>query len=169
MRGSGGVTAALAVAVLLIPAAHPVSAQTRPGSAPGASPSRPPEQHGTPKGWKFTWPKGDPVKGRAVFAKLECYSCHEVRGEKFPAPTEKEKVGPELSMMGPLHNVDYFAEAIINPSAVTEKGKGYQAADGSSKMPSFNDSLNVQELIDLIAFLSALKPPSGGVGGHAGH
>jgi mono/diheme cytochrome c family protein len=170
MTGSGRVTAALAVAVLLIPAIQPVSAQPRPDrSAPAASPSRPHEQHGTPTGWKFTWPKGDPMKGRAVFAKLECYSCHEVRGEKFPAPKEKEKVGPELSMMGPLHEVDYFAEAIINPSAVIEKGKGYQAPDGSSKMPSFNDSLNVQELIDLVAFLRALKPPSGGAGGHAGH
>ena len=163
-------TAALAVAVLLTSASHPVSAQPRSDrSAPAVSTSRPHEQHGTPKGWKFTWPKGDPVKGRTVFAKLECYSCHEVRGEKFPAPKDKGKVGPELSMMGPLHEVDYFAEAIINPGAVIEKGKGYQAADGSSKMPSFNDSLNVQELLDLVAFLRALKPPSGGVGGHAGH
>ena len=104
-----------------------------------------------------------------MFIKLECYSCHEVRGEKFPAPTEKGKVGPELSMMGPLHEPEYFAEATINPSAVIEKGKGYQAADGSSKMPSFNDSLSVQELIDLVAFLKALKPPSGGAGGHVGH
>ena len=103
-----------------------------------------------------------------MFVKLECYSCHEVRGEKFPAPREKGKVGPELSMMGPRHEVDYFAEAIINPSAVIEKGKGYQAADGSSKMPSFNELLSVQELIDLVAFLRALKPPSEG-GGHAGH
>jgi mono/diheme cytochrome c family protein len=170
MTGSGRVTVALTVAVLLMPAFHPPSAQQRPDrSAPGASPSRPHEQHGTPKGWKFTWPNGDPAKGRAVFAKLECYSCHEVRGEKFPAPKEREKVGPELSAMGPLHEVDYFAEAIINPSAVIEKGKRYQAADGSSKMPSFNDSLSVQELIDLVAFLRALKPPSGGAGGHAGH
>jgi hypothetical protein len=104
-----------------------------------------------------------------VFVKLECYSCHEVRGEKFPAPTDSAKLGPELSFMGPLHEVDYFAEAVINPSAVIEKGKGYEAVDGSSKMPSFNDSLIVQELIDLVAFLSALKPTSGGDGGHAGH
>jgi hypothetical protein len=100
MTGLGAVTAALTAPVLLMSAIHPVSAQPRPDrSAPAASPSRSHEQHGTPKGWKLTWPKGDPAKGRAVFAKLECYSCHEVRGEKFPAPKEKEKVGPELSMM----------------------------------------------------------------------
>ena len=60
-------------------------------------------------------------------------------------------------------------EAIVSPSAVIEKGRGYQGPDGSSKMPSFNDSLNVQELIDLVAFLKALKPPAGGAGGHRGH
>lgn len=157
-----GRVTALAAAVLLTAAIHGVSAQQ-------PSFSRPHEQHGTPKGWKFTWPKGNPVKGRAVFAKLECYSCHEVRGEKFPVPKEKGNVGPELSAMGPLHDVDYFVEAIINPSAVIERGKGYQAADGSSKMPSFNDSLNVQELIDLVAFLRSLKPLGVGTGGHAGH
>jgi cytochrome c1 len=125
--------------------------------------------HGTPRGWKFTWPKGDPAKGREVFSKLECYSCHEVKSENFPAPREKGKVGPELSMMGPLHEAEYFAEAVINPGAVMEKGKGYQAADGSSKMPSFNDSLTVQELIDLVAFLGGLKPPVGMPAGHRGH
>lgn len=49
-----------------------------------------------------------------------------------------------------------------------EKGKGYQAPDGSSKMPSFNDSLSVQELIDLVAYLRALKPPAGRPG-HRSH
>jgi hypothetical protein len=83
MTGPGRMTAALALAALLMLAIHPVSGQQRPDrSAPAGSPSHPHEQHGTPKGWKFTWPKGDPVKGRAVFAKLECYSCHEVRGER---------------------------------------------------------------------------------------
>src|SRR5262249_50182213 len=84
-------------------------------------------EHGTPAGWKFTWPKGDPARGREVFRKLECYSCHEVRGESFPAVSERDRVGPELSAMGPLHDPEYFAEAIINPNAVVERGKGYEA------------------------------------------
>jgi Cytochrome c len=134
-------------------------------------------EHSTPEGWKFTWPKGDPVKGREVFVKLECYRCHEVKGETFPAPGGE--VGPELSVMGPLHDAAYFAEAIINPDAVVERGKGYEAADGASKMPSFNDLVTVQEVIDLVAYLKALKPPaeppashggrSGPSGGHGGH
>ncbi|MGH7209358.1 MAG: c-type cytochrome [Nitrospiraceae bacterium] len=118
------------------------------------------DAHGTPKSWKFTWPKGDPAKGREVFVKLECYSCHEVKGESFPAPSERGKVGPELSAMGPLHEAEYFAEAVINPSAVIEKGKGYEGPDGSSKMPSFNHLVTVEEVVDLVAYLRALKPPA---------
>jgi mono/diheme cytochrome c family protein len=74
--------------------------------------------------------------------------------------------------MGPAHEAEYFVEAIINPNAVVERGKGYEAADGSSKMPSFNDTLTVQELLDLVAYLRTLRPPppsSGAVGEQGGH
>jgi Cytochrome c len=127
--------------------------------------------HATPAGWTFTWPKGDPAKGRDVFVKLECYSCHEVVGQSFPGPSVPEKVGPELSAMASLHEPAYFAEAIINPNATVEKGKGYEAGDGSSKMPSYNDAVTVQEVIDLVAFLRLLKPPTTpvGSGGHERH
>jgi Cytochrome c len=113
--------------------------------------------HRTPEGWKFTWPQGDPVKGREAFVKLECYSCHAVQGEQFPAPSGD--IGPELSAMGPLHDAEYFAEAIINPNAAIEAGKGYEAAGGTSKMPSYNDLATVQEVVDLVAYLKGLKPP----------
>jgi sulfur-oxidizing protein SoxX len=118
-------------------------------------------QHGTPQGWKFGLPEGDPAKGRQAFAKFECYKCHEVKGENFPTAADKENLGPELSMMGPMHDAEYFAESIVNPSKVIEKGKGYAAKDGSSRMPSFNDSMTVQELVDLVAYLKSLKPPGG--------
>jgi hypothetical protein len=133
--------------------------------------------HHTPEGWKFTWPTGHPMQGRELFVKLECYRCHEVKGEQFPAPSGE--IGPELSVMGPLHDAAYFAEAIINPDAVIEKGKGYEAADGSSKMPSYNDLVTVREVIDLVAYLKGLKPAaeapagddgrSGSNGGHHRH
>ena len=116
------------------------------------------------QGWKFSWPQGDPVKGREIFVKLECYSCHEVKGEKFPAPGGD--IGPELSMMGPMHDADFFAEAIINPTAVVDKVMGYEASDGTSKMPSYNDLVTVQEVIDLVAYLKQLKPPADAPVGH---
>ncbi|HEU4371432.1 MAG TPA: c-type cytochrome [Methylomirabilota bacterium] len=164
------VIAALGGALLVSPVPVGVAQPAKQAPSKPAPPASPPAHgdHGTPEGWKFTWPKGDPGRGRTIFAKLECHTCHEVKGEKFRAPSDKDKVGPELSMMGPLHEAEYFAEAIINPNAVIEKGKGYQAPDGTSKMPSFNDSLSVQELIDLVAYLSALKPPAG-TQGHRGH
>lgn len=123
--------------------------------------------HGTPEGWKFSWPAGNATAGREVFVKLECFSCHEVKGEQFPRPDaglDPGKVGPELSFMAPLHPAEYFAEAIVNPSAVIEEGKGYRAPDGKSKMPSYNDLVTVQEVIDLVAYLKGLKGT--GSGGH---
>jgi mono/diheme cytochrome c family protein len=136
--------------------AQPASSKRQGGHAPTKS-SGGHGDHQIPEGWQFAWPQGDPVKGREVFVKLECYSCHEVKGEKFPAPGGE--VGPELSVMGPLHDAAYFAEAIINPNAVVEKGKEYEAADGSSKMPSYNELVTVQEVVDLVAYLKGLKPP----------
>ena len=114
-----------------------------------------PEMH-HPKGWTFTMPKGDPVKGRAVFDKFSCYSCHEVRGEKFPPLDKGQAVGPELSQMGPMHPLEYFTESTINPDAVG--AKKYRAPDGKSKMPNFNADMTVQELIDLSAYQSSLRP-----------
>lgn len=154
----------LTVSVLAIILASMLGMNTRIVGSQERSPARPAEghgEHGTPEAWKFAWPRGDRTKGRAVFVKLECYSCHEVKGESFPAPGERDKLGPELSSMGPLHEAEYFAEAIINPNAVIEKGKGYEASDGTSKMPSYNDSVTVQEIVDLVAYLAALKPPAG--------
>lgn len=109
-----------------------------------------------PKGWAFAMPKGDPVKGRAVFDKFSCYSCHEVRGEKFPPLDKGQAVGPELSQMGPMHPLEYFTESIVNPSAVG--AKKYRGPDGRSKMPSFNEDMTVQELIDVSAYIASLKP-----------
>ena len=114
-----------------------------------------PEMH-HPKGWVFTMPKGNPAKGRAVFEKFSCYSCHEVRGEKFPPLDKGQAVGPELSQMGPMHPLEYFTESTINPSAVG--AKKYRGPDGKSKMPEFNADMTVQELIDVSAYMASLKP-----------
>jgi mono/diheme cytochrome c family protein len=111
--------------------------------------------HGNPEGWRFSWPAGDAAAGREVFVKLECYACHEVKGETFPA-ADPGKVGPELSFMAPLHPAKYFAEAVINPDAVVEEGKGYRSPDGKSKMPTYSDLVTVQEVVNLVAYLKAL-------------
>ena len=58
--------------------------------------------------------------------------------------------------MGPMHPLEYFTESTINPNAVG--AKKYRGPDGKSKMPTFNDDMTVQELIDVSAYLASLKP-----------
>ena len=145
---------ALACATLCLSAAD---AQTR-GPAARQSAS---SAHGDPRGWKFKLPSGgDAARGRAVFEKFECYKCHEVKGEKFAAPSQREAIGPELSAMGEHHSTGFLAESIVNPGVYIDKGLGYAAPDGTSKMPSFNDSMTIQELMDVVAYLKSLAPSS---------
>jgi mono/diheme cytochrome c family protein len=120
---------------------------------------------GVPPGWRFSWPAGDARKGREVFGRLECYQCHEVKGETFPAvapdPTRR---GPGLAGMGDHHPAEYFAESILNPNAVILTGPGHTGPDGLSIMPDYRDSLTLAETIDLVAYIRSL------VGGdRAGH
>ena len=125
-----------------------------------------PHVHGTPKDWKFTLPSGNAADGRKLFVEAECHKCHEVAGEAFPAVTkEKGDVGPELAQMAGLHPAEYFAESIINPNAVLDhdaKKNGYLGADGKSKMPDYNETFTVRQIMDLTAYLTSLK----GGGGH---
>ena len=114
------------------------------------------EGHRHPENWQFRLPAGDPAEGRKAFVKYECFACHAVNGESFPKPGG-EHVGSELSQMGPMHPLEFFAESIMNPSAEIS-GKRHRAEDGSSKMPHFNEVMTVQELVDLSAYLSALRP-----------
>ncbi len=119
----------------------------------------------TPKGWRFAMPAGDHHAGRKVFVDFECFKCHEVLGEDFPAPkAEQGDVGSVLSGMGAMHPAEYFAEVIIDPNASVAwrikhhktETKGYLGPDGKSKMPSYNDTMTIQQLIDIVAYMKSL-------------
>jgi hypothetical protein len=116
-------------------------------------------QHGgVPPGWKFRFPDGDPQAGRAAFAKRECYQCHLIQGESFPkSPSQETASGPDLTGMGSRHPAEYLAESILNPNAVIVLAPGYTDAAGLSIMPDYRDSLTVDELIDLVAYLQSLR------------
>jgi mono/diheme cytochrome c family protein len=114
------------------------------------------EAHGTPPGWSFRLPDGDSATGRLVFVEFECYTCHQVAGEAFPRSGAGGDVGPDLSRMGPLHPPEYFAEAVMNPDAVLTEGPGFLRPDGKSRMPSYTESMTLQQLIDLVAYLRTL-------------
>jgi mono/diheme cytochrome c family protein len=113
---------------------------------------------GVPRGWTFLIPPGDPAEGRKVFAAMECFACHEVKGETFLEPKTSRGSGPELTGMGAHHPPEYFAESILNPNRVIVQGPGYTGADGLSKMPSYADTMTVKQLIDVVAYLKSLSP-----------
>jgi mono/diheme cytochrome c family protein len=116
--------------------------------------------HGMTSDWKFKLPLGDSVAGRKLFVEVECYKCHEVKGETFPGVSEGEKgVGPELSQMAGMHPPEFFAESIINPNAVIDpdaKKLGYVGEDGKSKMPDYSSVLTTRQVTDLAAYLASL-------------
>ena len=141
------------------------------GAAPGAAAPRTftmEELHrsgGVPRGWRFTFPAGDPEGGREVFRAMKCYTCHTIKGENFPPPGGDEKTaGPELTGMGGRHPVEYLAESILVPDAVLLDGPGFTGPDGRSIMPTYEDSLSVTQLIDLVAFLKSLTDAGQGHG-----
>ena len=107
---------------------------------------------GVPRGWLFTPPAGDEAHGRRVFVRLQCYACHAVAGEDFPAPTKR---GPELTGMRGHHPAGYLVESILNPNAVIVEGPGYTGRDGHSTMPEYRE-LTLADLVDLVAYLRGL-------------
>lgn len=112
---------------------------------------------GVPRGWKFLVPPGDAAEGRKVFTAMECFACHDVKGEDFPQDSKTPKgAGPELTGMGARHPAEYFAESILNPNRVILQGPGYTGSDGLSKMPSYADSMTLKQLVDLVAYLQSL-------------
>jgi len=117
------------------------------------------EAGGVPRGWRFRLPPGDAQRGGRVFARLQCYRCHRLRGEPYPAPSA---AGPELTGIGGHHPASYIAESILDPNAVIVEGPGYTGRDGRSTMPDYRHVLSVAELLDLVAYLET----QGGVHRH---
>ncbi len=112
---------------------------------------------GVPPGWMFLVPPGDSAEGRKVFVAMQCFACHEIKGEHFPqAPEKPGDVGPELTGMGAHHPAEYFAEKLLNPNRVILEGPGYTGPDGLTKMPDYADSMTLRQLIDLVAYLKGL-------------
>src|SRR5687768_1626946 len=116
MKRGAIIGAALGVLAL----AAGVAAQHQHGAPAGSAASQPAgrrvtmdELHrggGVPRGWKFALPAGgDAAKGRQLFADLECYKCHVIKGANFPPGGGDGKTGPELTGMGAHHPAEYFA------------------------------------------------------------
>src|SRR5579864_1142298 len=58
---------------------------------------------------------GNPEKGKAVYQRLGCSSCHIINGEGG-------NLGPELSSVGAHRAPDYLRQAIVEPAAALPRG-----------------------------------------------
>jgi hypothetical protein len=60
------------------------------------------------------------------------------------------------------------AESVVNPNRVIVLGPGHTGADGLSTMPGYAESLTLQQLVDVVAYLrsltglGAVTPTAGG-------
>lgn len=150
------------------PAAEPAPSASKPAADRAPRRITMEELHhggGVPAGWKFTVPPGNADRGREVFRQLECYKCHEIKGQDFPAAGTEAKSGPELTGMGSFHPAEYVAESILAPNHVIVEGPGFTGPDGLSTMPSYTDSLSLTQWLDLVAYLKSLTAS----GAHAAH
>jgi mono/diheme cytochrome c family protein len=99
-----------------------------------------------------TPPQGDVGRGRALFVKLQCFTCHAVKDDGSRVPSQP---GPSLAEVGHRHP-GYLVESIVNPNAMILDGPGYTDSRGLSIMPDYRNKLTVGDLIDLVAYLKTL-------------
>ena len=106
----------------------------------------------------FRLPDGNADVGKQLFVKLECNSCHTIPNLELAAPAEEGPVNVILG--GPVARVKNYGQlvsSIINPSHKISRRypKDEVSVDGESLMRIYNETMTVQELIDLVAFLQA--------------
>jgi hypothetical protein len=107
----------------------------------------------------FALPAGDVDRGKAAFVELGCPACHAVQGEfkKITVDQGGDEV-IEVHLGGPVSKVKTYGDlvtSIINPSHRLSRGQNADTmnADGTSKMPYYNDVMTVQQLVDITTFL----------------
>lgn len=107
-------------------------------------------------GRAFRLPDGNSIAGKQVFLRLQCHACHKITGVDLPSLNLEAPV--TVTLGGPTARVKTYGElvtSIINPSHKLIKTYPEQeiSSDGQSFMPTVNEFMTVQELIDLVAFL----------------
>jgi mono/diheme cytochrome c family protein len=115
----------------------------------------------------FRLPDGDAERGKAVFLELKCHTCHTVQGTDIPLPSKEYAYVRVVVLGGEVQRDKTYGElvtSIINPSHSLAPGypKELITKDNQSAMTNFNDTMTVQQMIDLVAFLQSrykLVPP----------
>ncbi|MGZ0655915.1 c-type cytochrome [Coraliomargarita sp. W4R72] len=114
----------------------------------------------------FILPPGDAMKGQTTFAALACINCHTVQGVTF---TTNDTINPDLVVQlgGPQVKVKTYGQlvtAIIHPnSSILRNEDRYVDQQGESLMPNYAELMTVQQMTDLVTFLSGhyekIEPP----------
>ena len=112
-----------------------------------------------PQARGFSLPPGDVDRGLATFTQLECNSCHRIDN----VVTQLEgNAGRDLvvsvTLGGTTTRVKTYGDlvtSIINPSHKLSRGNTPDTVTeaGESRMRDYNNSMTVQQLVDLTAFL----------------
>ena len=104
----------------------------------------------------FRLPDGDPEAGRQAFIEMQCNTCHDVAGETLPAPaTRKDTIVQLGGPVGVVKTYGQLVSAIIYPShrITGNLHEDLVSVDGVSLMRDFNDTMTVQQMIDIVAYL----------------
>ena len=108
----------------------------------------------SPRGFRL--PDGSASDGQATFVSLQCHACHSIADVELPAFRGTAPVAVELG--GEVSRVKTYGElvtSIINPShkLIAKYPEDEVAQDGESRMVVYNQTMTVQQLVDLVAFL----------------
>lgn len=103
----------------------------------------------------FVFPEGDVTRGKATFVELKCYECHQVDNvDGLPNPNLP--TGKVIVLGGEVRTTKTYGDlltAIIHPEqSVTAKAADHTRSDET--MPTVNDVMTVQQMLDLVTFLS---------------
>jgi len=111
---------------------------------------------------------GDASRGKELFGKLPCASCHDVTrpwpgGDVCPnlgnIATEAARIVRLPQYRGKAKDAaGYIRESILDPNAYIVPGQNYRTPDGQSVMPKdFAQTLKAKDLNDVVAFLLTRK------------
>jgi sulfur-oxidizing protein SoxX len=108
----------------------------------------------SPRGFRL--PDGDAAIGEVLFVELQCNACHTIPGIELEAAAQAGPVSVVLG--GPVPRIKTYGDlvsSVINPSHKLTRyyADGEIVKDGESPMVVYNETMTVQQLIDLVAFL----------------
>ena len=103
----------------------------------------------------FVFPEGNIARGKSTFVELGCTECHRVAGVEG-LPLYEIEANKVIVLGGEVRSTKTYGDlitAIIHPSeGVTAIASGRTDADGG--MPEVNDTMTVQQMLDLVTFLA---------------